>query len=337
MVKNDVMEYLQSLGQIFDREIEKTIPRDRKPWEVYGVLWDFLDRGGKRFRPAMVKLSYEAVGGKAADEDAVVVPVGAAIEMFHNFTLIHDDIEDDSEMRRGKPTLHRAYGTPLAINAGDGLFMMVWEALLKAKLQPAKLFEVQHILSGAFRRVLEGQAIELNWYREKKFDISEEMYFRMVEGKTGALISASCEAGAVMAGAGEEQKAALRDFGMAVGIAFQVQDDVLNLIGSEQKYGKEIGGDISEGKRSLITIHSIAHASQKDKKRLVEILLARTKDPAQVREAIEICKRTNSIDYAAKAAKTMVEEAKERIMILPNNEASRRLLQLADFFIYREV
>ena len=337
MVQNDVMEYLHSLGQIFDKEIEKTIPRDRKPWEVYGVLWDFLDRGGKRFRPAMAKLSYEAVGGKAADEDAIVVPVGAAIEMFHNFTLIHDDIEDDSEMRRGKPTLHRAYGIPLAINAGDGLFMMVWEALLKAKLPPAKLFEVQHVLSSAFRRVLEGQAIELNWYREKKFDISEELYFRMVEGKTGALISASCEAGALMAGATEEQLDALRNFGMAVGIAFQVQDDVLNLVGSETKYGKEIGGDMSEGKRSLITIHALAHAPPKDKKRLTEILSSRTKDPAQVREAIDICKRTDSIHYAAQTAKSMVETAKGRLMVLPNNAASRRLLQLADFFIYREV
>jgi geranylgeranyl pyrophosphate synthase len=215
--------------------------------------------------------------------------------------------------------------------------MMVWEALLKAKLPPARLFEVQHVLSSAFRRVLEGQAIELNWYREKKFDISEELYLRMVEGKTGALISASCEAGALMAGANEEQLGALRDFGMAVGIAFQVQDDVLNLVGSEAKYGKEIGGDMSEGKRSLITIHSLANASPKDKKRLAEILSSRTKDPAQVREAIDICKRTDSVNYAAQKAKSMVEKAKARLMVLPNNAASRRLLQLADFFIYREV
>jgi len=332
-----VMEYLQSLAPIFDREIEKTIPRDRKPWEVYGVLWDFLDRGGKRFRPAMVKLSYGAVGGKEAAEPETVVPVGAAIEMFHNFTLIHDDIEDDSEMRRGKPTLHRAYGLPLAINAGDGLFMMVWEALLKAKLPPEKLFEVQRVLTSAFRRVLEGQAIELNWYREGKFDITEEMYFRMVEGKTGALISASCEVGAVIAGGSAEQREALRNFGMAVGIAFQVQDDVLNLAGKEEKYGKEIGGDISEGKRSLITIHALGHAAPADRKALTEILAAKTKDREKVGKAIDICRRSGSIAYAAEKARKMVEDAKKGLLILPNNASSRRLLQLADFFIYREV
>jgi len=334
---NDIMEYLASQAPLFDREIENVVPRNREPFEVYGILWDFLDRGGKRFRPAMVKLSYEAVGGKPADEAALIVPVGAAIEMFHNFTLIHDDIEDESEMRRGKPTLHRAYGTPLAINAGDGLFMMVWEALLRSKLPPEKMFGVQRILSSAFRRVLEGQAIELNWYREKRFDIDEELYFTMVGGKTGALISASCETGAFIGGSDAEQAAALRNFGTAVGVAFQVQDDVLNLMGREDKYGKEIGGDMSEGKRSLITIHALAHAPVKERKRLTEILTARTKDPAKVREAIEICRKSGSIDYAAQAARQMVDDAKKGLMILPNNEASRRLLQLADFFIHREM
>ncbi len=337
MPHNDIMEYLASQAQVFDREIEKVVPRNREPFEVYGVLWDFLDRGGKRFRPAMAKLSYEAVGGKEAEEAALVVPIGAAIEMFHNFTLIHDDIEDDSDMRRGKPTLHRAYGTPLAINAGDGLFMMVWEALLKSRLPPEKLLAAQRVLSTAFRRVLEGQAVELNWYREKRFDISEENYFRMVEGKTGALISASCEVGALMGGATAEQLKALKEFGMAVGIAFQIQDDVLNLAGKEEKYGKEIGGDISEGKRSLITIHALTHAPPKERKRLAEILSARTKDTKQVSEAISICQNAGSIDYAAERAKKMVDDAKKGLMVLPNNAASRRLLQLADFFIYREM
>ena len=337
MPGNDIMEYLSSQSHIFNKEIEKTIPRNREPFEVYGLIWEFLDRGGKRFRPAMVKLSYEAVGGDPKTENDFVIPIGAGIEMFHNFTLLHDDIEDDSDMRRGKPTIHKMYGIPLAINAGDGLFMMVWEALLKSKLPSEKLLEAQHVLSTAFRHVLEGQAIELNWYRENRFDVDEELYSRMTRGKTGALISASCEVGAMMGNAKPDQRKALADFGMAVGVAFQIQDDVLNLAGSEEKYGKEIGGDISEGKRSLITIHALSHANAKDKKALTDILASKTKDKEKVRQAIEICKRNGSIDYASSKAKSIVEEAKQKIMVLPNNEASRRLLQLADFFIYREL
>lgn len=333
MMRNDVMEYLQSLASIFDKEIEKTIPRDRKPWEVYGIIWDLLDRGGKRFRPAMCYLSCEAVGG----DGNRTIPVGAAIEIFHNFTLIHDDWEDDSEMRRGKPTLHRIYGAPLAINAGDGLFMMVWESMLNAQYTPEKILEAERILSIAFRRVLEGQGTELNWYKEKRFEVTEQDFFQMVEGKTGALIAASCEVGAYLGGGKPEQIAVLRDFGMAIGVAFQIQDDVLNLIGEEEKYGKEIGGDISEGKRSLITLHALSHAGQAEKRELIEILGAKTKDLVKVRRAIEICKKAGSIDYAADRARQMVEEAKKKLMVLPNNAASRRLLQLADFFIYREV
>lgn len=333
MPHNDVMEYLQSLAPLFDKEIERTVPRNRTPQEVYGVIWDLLDRGGKRFRPAMCMLSAEAVGG----DGKKTIPAGAAIEMFHSFTLMHDDIEDNSDMRRGKPCVHKIYGIPLAINAGDGLFMMVWEELLSLKFPTETLLGAQKTLATAFRRVLEGQAIELEWYRKGRFDMGEQEFFSMVEGKTGALIAASCEVGAYLAGGKPDQLAALGKFGMAVGVAFQVQDDVLNLLGKEETYGKEIGGDMSEGKRSLITIHALANAPPAERKRLVEILSARTKDQKQVREAIEICRRSGSIDYAAETAKRLVDDAKKGLMILPNNAASRRLLQLADFFIYREM
>lgn len=333
MEGNDVMEYLQSLAPIFDKEIEKAIPRNREPKEVYGIIWDLLDRGGKRFRPAMCMLSAEAVGG----DGKKTIPAGAAIEMFHSFTLMHDDIEDNSEMRRGKPCVHKIYGLPLAINAGDGLFMMVWEEFQRLDFPPERVMAAQKTLTTAFRRVLEGQAMELEWYRAGRFDVGEKEFLRMVEGKTGALIAASCEVGGYLGGAGKSQLEALRNFGTAVGIAFQVQDDVLNLAGDATAYGKEIGGDISEGKRSLITIHALSHAPKAERGRLMEILAEKTKEQAKVKEAIAICKQAGSIDYAAEKAKRMVEDAKKGLMVLPNNAASRRLLQLADFFIYREV
>lgn len=328
-----VLEYLKREALVFEKEMEKAIPRNRQPWEVYGILWEHLDLGGKRLRPVMCKLSCEVVGG----DGQKTIPAGAAIEMFHNFTLLHDDIEDSSDMRRGQPCTYKKYGIPLAINAGDGLFMMVSKEILRTELPPTNVIGVQQVLNDAFTRVLEGQAIEINWYRTAKHSVSEEEYFKMASGKTGALIAASCEVGAMIGGATIAQRKAFSEFGMSAGLAFQIQDDVLNLIGSEDKYGKEIGGDISEGKRSLITIHALANAGPKEKRELEEILNARTKDQTKVLAAIEICRKTGSIDYAAEKAKSLVEEAKAKLGIFNETDAKKVLLKLADFFVYREV
>ena len=328
----DIMEYIASRGSEVDREIEKVIPKNKEPQAVYGVIWDLLERGGKRFRPVMCMLSCEAVGG----DSKKLLPIAASIEMFHNFTLSHDDIEDDSEMRRGKPCLHKIYGIPLAVNAGDGLFAMVWETSLMLEMSPKKIFESQKILSDTFRRVLEGQGIEIEWYRKNTFDVTEEDYLNMVAGKTGALIAASCEVGAFLGGGKKRQRRILREFGNAVGIAFQIQDDILNIVGKEEKYGKEIGGDISEGKRTLLVIHALSKASLEEKKKLISILSERTKDQSKVKEAIELLKKHNSPEYARKRAEGIVKKAKKGLEKLPQTEAREKLLQLADFFINRE-
>jgi geranylgeranyl diphosphate synthase type I len=328
----DIMEYIALRGSEVDREIEKVIAKNKEPQAVYGVIWDLLARGGKRFRPVMCMLSCEAVGG----DSKKLLQIAAAIEMFHNFTLSHDDIEDNSEMRRGKPCLHKIYGVPLAINAGDGLFAMVWETSLLLDMPPKKIVEAQRILADAFRRVLEGQGMEIEWYKNNKWDITEEDYSNMVAGKTGALIAASCDVGAFLGGGKKKLRRALREFGNAVGIAFQIQDDILNIVGKEETYGKEIGGDISEGKRTLMVIHTLGKASPEDKKKLISILDEKTKDQSKVKEAIEILKKYNSPEYARKRAEKIVAKAKKGLEKLPQSEAKERLLQLADFFINRE-
>lgn len=328
----DIMEYIALRGVEVGGEIERVIPKSKEPKAVYGVIWDLLDRKGKRFRPVMCMLSCEAVGGNSKK----ILPIAASLEMFHNFTLAHDDIEDNSEMRRGKPCLHKIYGIPLAINAGDGLFAIVWEASLLLEMPPKKIVEAQKILADAFRRVLEGQGMEIEWYKDNRWDITEKDYSEMVAGKTGALIAASCEVGAFLGGGKKRQRRVLREFGDAIGIAFQIQDDVLNIIGNEEKYGKEIGGDISEGKRTLMVIRTLERASPEDKKRLVSILDEKTKDKQKISEAIEILKRYNSPEYAKKQAEKLIVKAKKGLEKLPQTEARQRLLELADFFINRE-
>jgi geranylgeranyl diphosphate synthase type I len=328
----DIMEYISLRGSEAAGEIERVIPRNMQPQAVYGVIWDLLERKGKRFRPVMCMLSCEAVGGNPKK----ILPIAASIEMFHNFTLSHDDIEDNSEMRRGKPCLHKIYGVPLAINAGDGLFAMVWKTTLLLEMPPRKIIEAQKILADAFRRVPEGQGIEIEWYRNNRWDITEKDYSDMVAGKTGALIAASCEVGAFLGGGKKRERKILREFGNAVGVAFQIQDDILNIVGKEDKYGKEIGGDISEGKRTLLVIHALEKASPEDKKLLTSILDEKTKDQQKISEAIEILKRYNSPEYARKQAEKLVVKAKKGLEKLPQTEAKQRLLELADFFINRE-
>src|SRR5271157_3367504 len=321
----DIMEYIALRGSEVAREMERVIPKNKEPKAVYGVIWDLLDRRGKRFRPVMCMLSCEAVGG----DSKKLLPIAASIEMFHNFTLAHDDIEDNSEMRRGKPCLHKIYGIPLAINAGDGLFATVWEASLLLEMPPKKIVEAQKILANSFRRVLEGQGMEIEWYKDNNWGITETNYSDMVAGKTCALIAASCEVGALLGGGKKRQRMILRQFGNAVGIAFQIQDDILNIIGKEETYGKEIGGDISEGKRTLMVIHTLEKASPEDKKKLVSILDEKTKDKQKVSEAIEILKRYNSPEYARKQAQKLIIKAKKGLEKLPQTEAKQKLLELA--------
>jgi len=325
-------EILSHHSALTNRELECLIPKNKKPTAVYAPLWDLLSRGGKRFRPALCLLSCEAVGGRKE----AVLPIAAAVEMFHNFTLIHDDIEDDSELRRGKPCLHRLYGVPLAINAGDGLFMMVWQAVIDAEISPEKTIATQRMLGHAFRKVLEGQGVELDWHARKEWGITERDYFEMVGGKTGALISVACETGAFVGGGARAQVRALRDFGTAIGIGFQIQDDILNLIGEEKKYKKEIGGDITEGKRTLLVLHTLQRASAEDKRRLIELLDSHTRDKRQIGEAIALIKKYDSVKYAWGRAKALVERAKKGLRVLPKNEATCDLLRISDFLINRD-
>ncbi|OIO21408.1 hypothetical protein AUJ17_03530 [Candidatus Micrarchaeota archaeon CG1_02_47_40] len=316
-----------------DKEIRKLIPRNKNPWEVYGIIWDFLERGGKRFRPALCLLCAESVRGKRED----ALPAATCIELFHNFTLIHDDIEDDSKMRRGKPCLHIMHGLPLAINAGDGLFMMSWKAILESRLPVRKQLEVQERLHRTFTAVLEGQAVELRWLREKRWNITEENYLEMARGKTGALIAGSCEVGGLAGGASAAQAKMLYEFGMAVGLAFQVQDDILNLVGKEEEYKKEIGGDITEGKRTLMVLHTLKKAAPEEKQYIIKTLDSHTGRQEEIGKVVAIMEKYGSIAYAKRIAKKMVVDAKRGVMALPATQARERLLALADFLIERKV
>jgi geranylgeranyl pyrophosphate synthase len=327
-----VEEELKKYSDIINRQIEKIMPRNSElSTELYSILWEFFDRGGKRLRPAMAIISYLAVSNKKINDE--ILNAAAAIEMTHQGTLLHDDVEDDSLERRGKPCVHRIHGIPIAINCGDVLYFKAFVPIAGLKSESAR-----KIFSESVVKVGEGQAYDIYWAQKNIWSITEEDYIKMVERKTGVLIGAACAVGAYVGGANEKVAKALFDFGKSIGIAFQIQDDILNVIGDEKKYGKEIGGDITEGKRTLMVIHAINNANERDRKRLIEILSKHTRDQKEISEAIEILKSTGSIDYAISYAKKLVEKEKKKIQKInfKNKKAAKVLLELADFFINRE-
>ena len=301
-----------------------------EPAAVYGLLSEFLLVEGKGIRPALCLLSCEAAGGKMED----ALKAATAIEMFHNFTLIHDDIEDGSEMRRGKPCMHVKYGVPLALNAGDGLFMMVWRETLS--IQSRRREDAQQQLLSAFTGVLEGQALELGWYNDDDWDISEKEYLKMVRGKTGALIGVSCGVGALLGGADEKTCDAMKRFGDGIGVSFQIIDDVLNIVGDEKKYRKEIGGDIREGKRTLITMWALQALAGAKRARLETLLKKKDKSQEDVAAVLALLKETGAPERAMKYAKKIVDSSLSELECLPDGEARRLLARLAVYITRRE-
>ncbi|MBU0591367.1 polyprenyl synthetase family protein [Candidatus Micrarchaeota archaeon] len=299
---------------------------------VYGLLIPFLKRGGKRIRPSLCFICCGAVGGRYGD----VVEPASIIELFHNFTLVHDDIEDDSQFRRGEPTLHVSYGIPMALNSGDALYTFLWERLVSLKIDPDMLLQMQKLYARSFKRVVDGQGVELSWIKNGRFDITEEEYLTMINGKTSALMGLSCEIGAFVAKANSGTLAALRDYGEKIGTAFQVQDDVLNITGNFDKYKKEIGGDISEGKRTLMVVHCLERADNSDKKKLIEVLSSHSKKQGDINVAIHILNKYDSITYAKNISNELIADAKLGLSCLKPSVDKDALLAIADYVVKRE-
>ncbi len=310
---SSVKPYLAQVEQYIERFLSQ------KDERIYGDILPYIKRGGKRIRPSLCLLCCKLSGGDMEE----AVRHGALIELFHNFTLIHDDIEDNSDFRRGAPALHKSHGVAYALNAGDALYTCIWEEVGKS--------DFFSDYAQCFRRVVEGQGIEIDWIRKERFDISEEEYFEMIRGKTCALLSLSCYLGGALGGKFAEE---LRRYGEYVGAAFQIRDDVLNLIGDFEKYKKEIGGDISEGKRTLMVLYAFKHSDKAA--RLEEILRMHTKEEALIKEAISIIEGCGAISYCQKIAEEYAEKAKEALANLPPSKEKEELLALADYSAHRD-
>lgn len=268
-------DYLALCKEACDGEIERLYaPGQRGSNGLYDLILDYPLRGGKALRPALSIALCLGLGGHLE----AVLPTAATLELYHNAFLIHDDIEDESWSRRGKPTLHIDHGIPIAVNVGDAMLSLSLQPLLdnveRVGLGPA--LRILRAVAHMTRRTVEGQALELDWVRYNTWELEDADYLKMVELKTSwySFIT-PLQVGAVAAGAGPEQLEPLETLGRHLGAAFQITDDLLNLRADPEDYGKEIGGDLWEGKRTLMLLHALRNATPDDQSRAVQILAKR--------------------------------------------------------------
>jgi geranylgeranyl diphosphate synthase type II len=264
--------YLTACQEACEGEIRRLYaPTDRAPSALFELILDYPLRGGKALRPTLGIAMCLGLGGTLE----AVLPTAATLELYHNAFLIHDDIEDESLLRRGAPTLHVDHGIPVAVNVGDAMLSLSLQPLLDnvARVGLGPALRILRAVAHMTRQTVEGQAVELDWVRANAWGLEDADYLAMVERKTSwySFIT-PLQVGALAAGAPSEQVAALEPLGRHLGAAFQITDDLLNLRADPEDYGKEIGGDLWEGKRTLMLLHALRAADRNDRDRALAIL-----------------------------------------------------------------
>ncbi len=301
---------LRMYGAIVEEAARRYTPRDEPARDLYDVVRDYPTRDAKHLRPAMLLATCEAFGGDVED----ALPVAVALELMHNAFLVHDDIEDASELRRGLPTLHERHGMPLALNAGDALALFAGIAFHDGarRLGPLTAKLVVDEFHGAVRRTIEGQAIELGWYRDRRLDVRPADYTAMVLLKTCAYTTVyPLRVGALIAGRDIVDLDALTRFAAPLGLAFQVRDDLLSLDPTDGA-GKDCLGDLFEAKRSLAMIHLLGAADPHERSVLHRFLLGPRIDRSEHAAAaiLDMMYRHESLLFANAVARLMTDEAR---------------------------
>jgi len=300
--------------------------KDRNPVSLYEPGSYILNSGGKRLRPLLVLLSAKAVGGKFKD----AYNAAAAVEMLHNFTLVHDDIMDNADKRRGRLTLHKKYDHNTAILAGDSLLSIAYEYLLKDCNGNAK--EVISSFTQGLIEVCEGQSLDTDFELRKNVSLSE--YILMIKKKTAAMAEMCCRIGALIGGGTKVQVNALGNYGLNLGIAFQIQDDLLDIIANEKEFGKTIGGDLVEGKKTFLFLEALEKSKGEDRKKLLKVIEKKGIRRNQVSGYKMIYEKLGVLDDARREIKGYTQKALRSINSL--NEENKEIFKwLADSLIYR--
>jgi geranylgeranyl diphosphate synthase type I len=317
----DLMEYLDSTQKQVDRMIDRFFGAEFL--ELGKASAHLLLAGGKRLRPAVVMLAADAVKRGSSDE---VMPAALALELTHSFTLIHDDIMDGDAFRRGVPTVHTKWDEPTAILAGDVLYARAFEFICKAEAPDNAKVRAISMLAAACVEICKGQHMDMSF--EKRNDVTVGEYLEMVSKKTGALYAASAGIGSILAGGNAVNTHALYHYGLNTGMAFQIQDDLIDIMTTPEKSGKDRASDIREGKQTLITL--------KAKERGLDLSEYRRElTDKEIDELIERLDSLGIIQEVQDTALELVHKGKEIISVLPDSDAKKLLIEIGDYFVTR--
>lgn len=312
----DLLKYAEELSRKVDSFIYETVKGT--PQVLYDAALHYIKAGGKRLRPVVVALSTRIAGGN----ESIAIPGAAAVEVLHTFTLIHDDIIDKDEVRRGVPTVHRIWGIDTAIVAGDLLYAYAYKCLLKALelgVPSTNVAKALEFLTEAAITVAEGQALDMILPSKSEADVKD--YIDMVSKKTAALFAFSAKIGAVLAGAQQDLMDKLFNVMMNAGIAFQIKDDILGLIGDERVLGKPVYSDLREGKMTILVIYALKNLEQVKREKLLKVLGNRSATMDEFREAAKLIIDSGALEYAQSLAKTYAERAIEALNTLSAQDA----------------
>jgi len=320
LVAGRVNDYLKQLSSDYSDELSQ-------------AAFHLIKLGGKRLRPFVLVKCCELVGGSVED----ALPAAVSVELLHNFTLIHDDVMDRDDFRHGAPTVHKVYGEPAAIIAGDMLFALVFkcvcEAFWKRNIPSSTTQRVIEALSEAAITVCEGQWMDMSL--QNKRDTTEETYLSLVAKKTGRLYQASSLIGGIVGGTKGDSLRNLSLFGERVGQAFQVADDLLGAVGDPKKTGKPVGSDMRNGKPTIIFLHALRTSTTENRKIILKAFGKQDASKEDISDALEALERTGSIEYGKKVARQLSEQAKAKLADFPDSSNKSCLNQFCDYVVER--
>ena len=323
MVSPALKETLAALKKSVDETIESRL-EGASPGALYEAAGHLVRSGGKRLRPVILILTAESAGLRASAGTASVLSAAAAIELIHTFTLIHDDIMDRDELRRGVDAVHVRWGESTAILAGDTLIGKSLAILGQCSADPATCLAVMNECARACVIVCEGQAMDLDF--EGRDDVTLEEYWEMAKKKTSSLFTASAASGVLLAGADDARVESMRQYGSNLGLAFQARDDILGVASTPEVLGKPVGSDVKNTKKTLVTLHALAHGGT----------MAELKAREEAGTLVDYLVDTGSMEYADGCAREHLDRALGALDVLPEGQARTTLIDLTRWLAERK-
>lgn len=326
----DLLTSINEVKPFIEQRIVESLTASRHE-RLAGAMMHLILGGGKRMRATLPWLVGRAVG----DTHSGLLDIGAAIETIHNFTLVHDDIMDDDEIRRGRNAVHIEYDMPTAINAGDAMLAIAFERLvMSANIELHDIPSLVNRIAWMVRRVSEGQQLDIEF--ETRERVAEEEYIEMIEGKTAVMFQICAELGARVAGADDEVIECLAEWGRSVGLCFQLMDDLIDVLSDSATLGKPTGSDVAQGKQTLMVIHALSQPDSEVKSRLLSVL-GKCEDAteAMIQDGITALDELGSIAYARARANEYHQHAHACLNRLPDGPAMLALRELTDLQLKR--